>query len=148
MTKGRFRVFAVTFGLLVLAASAYNLYRLWNQPLDTAWAPRFAAQDLTSVSNSAEVLLNWQPIQRALAGGLVSIAGPYHPIQLSPSDVTVRINNYYRERAARVPQALTSAASLGAALVPLLLGLLAPTLGGSLSKEEKGITELHLLHES
>lgn len=148
MTKSKFRFFAILFGFLVLAGSAFNLYRLWNQPPDASWAPKFAAQDLKTVSDRAEVLLHGQPIQKALSEGTVMVAGPYHPIPLTQADLTVRINNYHQDRVARVPQALTSAAALGGAFVLLLLGLLAPTLGGSLSREERGITELHLLHES
>jgi hypothetical protein len=146
MSKNYFRIFAILFGGLVLAGSAYNAYRLVNQPRET-WVPRSLAQELSTASDRVEVLVAGEPLQKALSEGRVTLAKSDGPVVLAPSQVTARLDSHDQAVAVRIPALLASAAVAGGALVFFLLGLIAPSLGGALSSHG-ALTELHLLHEA
>lgn len=145
-TKNRFRLFAFIVGGLVLAASSYNLYRLWDQPLN-AWTPKYLAPEIRGVGDHVEVFVGGEPMQKLLAEGRVAVTGPLGQVVVQPSSVTVRTNNYAEQRVERAPTAIIWAGAFGASLMLLALGLIVPLLGTVISNHGQ-LTQLHLLHEA
>lgn len=149
MKRNRFRFFALLFGGLFLTLSLFRLYNLWDQPPGIWWTPQHLAVRLETVGDRLEIFVGSTPLQKAISEGRVSLGGKESSgLPVAESDVTVRLNNYDRVRASRVPAFIGFGAGAGAAAVLLLFGLFAPALMGSFTSGSGGLTDLHLLHET
>ncbi len=139
--KSHFRSYATLLGLLVAALASYGLWQLWHVPADAAWTPAHLSLPLETTADRFEVLVNGQPLAKAAAEKHVLVAkdGSFQPI--APTEVTARVNNVDRARAARMPYMLWLAAALGGGLVLFVIGLCTPLIGAF---RPHGLVDLHL----
>jgi hypothetical protein len=136
-----FRFYATTLGLLVCALCLYKLYTLWDQPRDAYWNPAHLALPLDAAKDRFEILVQGKPLARAVDEKRVSIAVDGSILPLASSEVTVRVNDYDRQRTARIPVMLWLAATAGGAFVLFVIGLVAPLIG---VLRPHGLVDLHL----
>ncbi len=141
MTRSHFRLWATVAGLVVLALSLYQLWRLWDQPRDAYWTPRHLAMSLDTTADRFEVLVAGVPLQKALADKTVWMTKEGSTVPLAPGEVLARVNDYERMRLMRVPSMLGLSAAAGGGFVLLVIGHFTPLIGAF---RPHGMVDLHL----
>ncbi len=140
MYRSYFRFTSILLGVLLGGLAGFRLWQLWNVPTDTHWLPAHLSVPLDAASDRLEVLLKGDPLLKALGDGRMTVTEKGNAVPVSPRDLTVRINNYDRDRAGQIPEMLAWAALAGAALVLLLVGLFTPLIGAF----HQGLVDLNL----
>ena len=141
MDRSHFRLWATSLGVVVLALSCYQLWRVWQQPRDDYWTPPHLAMSLDDARDRLEVLVAGTPMAKVLGDKRLSLVADGNAIPVGPAEVQVRVNDYARVRLMRLPTMLTLAAVAGGAFVLLVIGLFTPLIGAF---RPHGMADLHL----
>lgn len=141
MKPGHFRLYATTFGLLIAALASFRLWQVSRPPAAGSWTPAHLALPLDATTDRLQVLVDRAPIGEALEGRRLSISKDGNVLPLGASDVSIRLNEVDRIRAARIPGMLALAALAGGGFVLLAIGLATPLIGAF---RPHGLVELHL----
>jgi hypothetical protein len=117
----RIRLFFSTLMLTLTFMAAVPLYRELSRRPDIWWTPRTMLIPLAESKDRVEIYARGQPLATLLEAGQVRIAEGAGTKVLKPSEIGLRLNNWDRLRAQRLPVLLASAAACGTTLLMLLL---------------------------
>ena len=111
--------YLLIFGLTFLATSGARLYIFLSLPSNIWWTPPSMSVSPADSKDRVQILMRGTELNDLLGSGRLQLAAS----ALTPSDVTLRFNNWDRVRAERLPAMLISAATAGSAATLLLVGV-------------------------
>lgn len=141
MKHNHFRLFAILIGLAACAGCAYGVWHFWKMPAEGHWTVGAFSPPLAQASDRLEVLLAGEPILKLAEQQAVVLKQKTSETPVTAEMLTVRLNNFDRDRFAKVPLMLGLAAGAGGGLVLLLVGLFAPLIK---ALKPPDIVDLHL----
>lgn len=117
------RFYLLLFGGIFFLTSCINLVRFYHQRADIWWTPATSPLSLEQSRDRVEVYVRGLTLQNAVQSGRLQLAGDSGSAHITANDIGIRLNNYERVKAERLPLMLMSAAGAGFAGLILLLGL-------------------------
>ena len=141
MQKSHFRLWALLGGGIVLVLALAGLWKVQTAPVVTSLTPAALAPPISSVADRYRVLVAGVPVEQAIADQRLLLAGEHGAATIVVKEASVRVNEAWRVREARVPSLLALSAIAGGALVLFLIGLLAPRIGAF---KPHGLLDPHL----
>jgi len=130
----RIRFLFSTMSVTLFFVAAVPLYQELSRRSDIWWTPRAMLVPLAESADRVEIYIRGRPLAALLQTGQIRIAEDAHIGALIPSDIGLRLNNWDRVRAERLPGLLVSAAGCGITALMFLL-----VLTGRLAyRDEKG----------
>lgn len=120
----RSRTFLVLFGGIFFLMSAQHIVRFLTQPADIWWTPKALGLPLAAVSDRVEVYVREVSLLEHVRAGRVQLLTDTGVTPVTESDTRMRLNNWDRVRAQRIPSVLTAAVCLGGSAAFLLFGVL------------------------
>ncbi len=121
--KNLVRMYLLIFGGTFFLISCIQLVGFYAQRDDIWWTPVASPLSLEQSRDRVEVYVRGVSLQTALQSGHLQMVGGSGSTTINASDIGIRLNNYDRVRAGRLPSLLVSAAGAGATGFLLLLGL-------------------------
>ncbi len=118
------RKYLLVFGGVFFLGSALQLMRFFNQREDIWWTPKELAMPLAEASDRVQLYVRDVALPEQLKAGRVQLLTDTGASPITQSDVRVRLNNWDRTRAQRVPSLLSAGIGLGASAVFFLFGVL------------------------
>ncbi len=117
----RLRLFysALTGVLLLIPAMA--LYQDLSRPSDIWWTPQTMALSLTETQDRVQIYARGKPLGALLDANQLWIKDKLGSTPLGAREIGLRLNNWDRVRAARLPTLLVYAAACGGGVVLLLV---------------------------
>jgi hypothetical protein len=107
-----------------LLTSSARLYSFFHERPDIWWTPRGAQIGLAESHDRVAIYAGGTELNDLVAAGRLRLQENSVARILTPSDVSMRFNNWDRVRAEQVPMILTYAITAGAAAALLLVGLI------------------------
>lgn len=107
-----------------LLISSARLYTFFHQRPDIWWTARGSQVPLPQSHDRVAVYVGDAELDDLVAGGRLRLQGNSVPRTVTPSDVTMRFNNWDRVRAQQIPVILIFGVTAGAAGALLLVGLI------------------------
>lgn len=141
MKHNHFRLFAILIGLAACAACCYGVYYYWKMPAEGHWTVGAYSPPLATASDRLEVLLAAEPLLKSVEQQAVVLKQKGAETPVTADMLTVRLNNYDRDRLAKLPRMLGLAAGAGGAFVLFLIGLFVPLIK---ALKPPDIVDLHL----
>jgi hypothetical protein len=120
----RLRTFLLIFGGIFFLMSALPLVRYFIQPTDIWWTPRALALALVDTSDQVEVYVRDVQLTEHIKAGRLQLLSDAGARLVTESDIRLRLNNWDRIRAQRIPSLLSAGIALGASGVFFLFGVL------------------------
>ena len=117
----RLRLFFSTMMLTLFFVAAVPLYTELSRRSDIWWTPRTMLIPLAESADRVEIYVLGQPLTALLRAGQIRIAEGGSMRVLTASEIGLRVNNWDRVRAERLPVLLVSAVGCGFAALMLLL---------------------------
>lgn len=122
--KSPVRWYFLIFGATFLVASVGHLIRFTRERDDIWWTPRTATVSLPQSRSRVEVYIRGTSLEEHIKAGRLQLLSDRGPAPLTEADIGVRLNNWDRVRAERIPFLVSAAAGAGAAGIILLFGLI------------------------
>lgn len=119
-----FRKHLLIFGGAFFFMSALQIVRCFAQPSDIWWTPKAIALPLAGTSDRVEVYVRGVALRDHVEAGRLQLVTDSGATAVAGPDIRLRVNNWDRIRAERIPVLLGHAAALGASGVFFLIGLL------------------------
>lgn len=141
MKHNHFRLFAILIGLLACGGACYGIYYFWNLPAEGHWTAGAFSPPLSQASDRLEVILAGEPILKLVEAQALVLKTKGAETPVAADALAVRINNYDRDRFAKVPLMLGLAAVAGCAFAFFLVGLFTPLIA---ALKPPDIVDLHL----
>lgn len=141
MKHNHFRLFAILLGLLVCGGACYGVAHFWTLPAEGHWTQEAFSPPLAQVSDRVEVFVSGEPILKLVEAQRLVVKEKEAETAVAAEKLVARVNNYERDRLARLPMMLGLAAGAGAGLVLFLIGLFTPLIKALKPPE---IVDLHL----
>jgi len=115
--------YLLIFGFVFLATSGARLYAFLRQRSDIWWTPPSMPLSLAEGKDRVQILMRGAELNDLLGAGRLQLASATGASALTPADVALRLNNWDRVRADRMPAMLVNAATAGSAATLLLVGV-------------------------
>ena len=107
-----------------LLTSSARLYSFFHQRPDIWWTPRGSQVPLAESHDRVAVYVGGTELDDLVAAGQLRIQRGVVASGVSPSDISMRFNNWDRVRAQQTPMVLILTLTAGAAAAVLLVGLI------------------------
>ena len=141
MKHNHFRLFAILIGLAACAGCAFGVYYYSKMPAEGHWTVGSFSPPLEKASDRLEVLLAAEPLLKLVERQEVVLKQKGAETPVTADLLAVRLNNYDRDRLAKLPLMLGLAAGAGGAFVLFLIGLFVPLIK---ALKPPDIVDLHL----
>jgi hypothetical protein len=115
--RALFSILIVTLFLV----SALPLFRALTQRDDIWWTPQAMALPLSEAQDRVQIFVRNQPLSALLESGHLQMTASEGLQTIAPGDVRLRLNNWDRMRAERMPLLLTQAAACGAMAILFIM---------------------------
>ncbi|HET9888360.1 MAG TPA: hypothetical protein VFR10_12715 [bacterium] len=118
----RHRALFSTLTVTLFLVSALPLFRALTQRNDIWWTPQPMALPFAEAQDRVQIFIRDQPLSALIESGQLQMMQNGSSPVIAPGDVRLRLNNWDRLRAERMPVLLVQAAACGAlALLFLIL---------------------------
>jgi hypothetical protein len=114
---------------LFLLTSGARLYRFLHERSDIWWTPAAMLVPLTESHDRVAIYVRGSELDDLVAAGQLRLVRNSATSVVSPADIGLRLNNWDRVRAERIPGLLISGVTVGAAAALLLVGLILTLVG-------------------
>jgi hypothetical protein len=119
-----FRRYLLIFGGVFFLMSALQLVRFFSQRADIWWTPKPLGLALADAADRVEVYVRDVALLEHVKTGRVQLLTDAGARPVMESDIRLRLNNWDRVRAERIPSLLGVGVALGASGVFFLFGVL------------------------
>jgi len=117
----RHRALFSTLILTLFLISALPLFRALTQRNDIWWTPQAMALPLSEAQDRVQIFVRNQALSALIESGQLQTMENGSPSVIAPGDVRLRLNNWDRMRAERMPVLLVQAAACGAMAILLII---------------------------
>lgn len=111
---------------ILLLIPAMQLYRFFHQSEDIWWTPAALMVPLDQGEDRVRIYARGAPLRALLEAGQIRMTVGSTTTVLTAGDVSLRLNNWDRIRAARIPLLLAYAAMVGVLGGFIVVGLFGP----------------------
>lgn len=119
-----FHYLALVLPAAFLLTSSVRLYSFFHQRPDIWWTPRGGQVPLAESHDRVAVFVGGAELDDLVAAGRLRLQRASGASAVTPSDVSMRFNNWDRVRAQQIPALLIFGVTAGAAAALLLAGLI------------------------
>ena len=119
-----FRYLSLVLPAVFLLTSSVRIYSFFHQRSDIWCTPRAGQVPLAESHDRVAVYVGGAELDDLAAAGRLRLQHAVGTSEVTPSDVSMRFNNWDRVRAQQIPAILISGGTAGAAAALLLAGLI------------------------
>ena len=128
-----FRYLLVGLPAAFLLTAGARLYTLLHERSDIWWTPPQMLVPFTQSHDRVAIYVHGSELNDLLAAGQLRLVRDSTVRVVTAADIGLRLNNWDRVRAERIPILLVSALSAGGAAALLLVGLIILAVGGPIA---------------
>jgi hypothetical protein len=123
--RGPVLVVSFVLAAMFLVMSVPRLASFFGERSDIWWTPLPMALTPTEANDRVQIFVRGEPLERALESGSLLVKSGAEVVPVTAADVRLRLNNWDRRRAGRIPLLVLNGATAGAGIIFLVFGLAA-----------------------